>query len=58
MVVEKGNRIFIPADQLTTTEIRIEWSQSWRNRTEQYYSVPFYNIDQGSYDTAFYLDHC
>ncbi|RGP72663.1 hypothetical protein FLONG3_6671 [Fusarium longipes] len=55
MVVEKGNRIFIPADQLTTTEIRIKWSQSWCSRSEQYYSVPFFNRDKGNEEGVIFV---
>ena len=46
-VVEKGNQITIPAEKLTSTEIKVEWSQSFSNRSEQYYSVPFFNKDDG-----------
>lgn len=46
MVVEKGNKIFIPADQLTAVEVKVEWSKSLTNYSEQYYTVPFFNKDQ------------
>jgi hypothetical protein len=47
MVVEKGNKILIPADKLTATEVKVEWSKNFTSHSEQYYSVPFYNKDQG-----------
>lgn len=46
-VVEKGNKIQIPADKLTTTEITVEWQQTLSNKSARYYSVPFFNNDQG-----------
>lgn len=48
-VVEKGNKIFIVADELTRNEITVEWQQALRQRKEPYYSVEFTNKDQGTY---------
>ena len=56
MVVEKGNKINIPADKLTANEVKVEWQQNLRQRSEQYYSVPFFNKDQGSCGKSHYLD--
>ncbi|KAJ3543299.1 hypothetical protein NM208_g3649 [Fusarium decemcellulare] len=55
MVVEKGNKIFIPADQLTATEVKVEWQQNFSKRSEQYYSVPFFNKDQGSEESVIFI---
>ncbi|KAH7224368.1 uncharacterized protein BKA55DRAFT_697204 [Fusarium redolens] len=55
MVVEKGNKIFIPADQLTTTEVKVEWSKNWTDYSAQYYSVPFYNRDQGNEESVIFI---
>lgn len=51
-VVEKGNKIFIVADQLTSNEITVEWQQNLRARKEPYYSVEFTNKDQSTYLVA------
>ncbi|KAF5667072.1 hypothetical protein FHETE_5775 [Fusarium heterosporum] len=55
MVVEKGNKIFIPTAQLTATEVKVEWSQSFSKRSEQYYSVPFFNKDQGNEESMIFI---
>ncbi|KAF5988637.1 hypothetical protein FBULB1_1370 [Fusarium bulbicola] len=55
MVLEKGNKIFIPADQLTTTEVRIEWTLHFSDRTAQYYAVPFFNKDQGNEESVIFI---
>ena len=41
MPVEKGNTLIIPAPigSEKPINIRIEWSQSWSSRAENYYSV-------------------
>lgn len=48
-VVEKGNKIFVPADKLTATEVTVQWQQNFSQRQQQYYSVPFYNKDLGTH---------
>ncbi|KAF4503405.1 hypothetical protein FAGAP_358 [Fusarium agapanthi] len=55
MVLEKGNKIFIPADQLTTTEVQIEWTLHFSHRTAQYYAVPFFNRDQGNEESVIFI---
>ncbi|KAJ4246064.1 hypothetical protein NW762_013809 [Fusarium torreyae] len=55
MVVEKGNKIFIPADQLTATEVKVEWQQSFSQHSEQYYTVPFFNKDQGNEESVIFI---
>ncbi|KAF4954276.1 hypothetical protein FSARC_12186 [Fusarium sarcochroum] len=55
MVVEKGNKIYIPADKLTATEVKVEWSQNLSSRSEQYYSVPFFNKDQGNEQSLIFI---
>ncbi|KAF5529698.1 hypothetical protein FMEXI_14010 [Fusarium mexicanum] len=55
MVLEKGNKIFIPAEQLTTTEVKIEWTLHFSDRTAQYYAVPFFNKDQGNEESVIFI---
>ncbi|KAM0541467.1 hypothetical protein ACHAPJ_013231 [Fusarium lateritium] len=55
MVVEKGNKILIPADKLTATEVQVQWVQSRDKRSEQYYSVPFFNKDQGDEESVIFI---
>ncbi|CAF3473723.1 hypothetical protein SNK03_010668 [Fusarium graminearum] len=55
MVVEKGNKIFIPADQLTAVEVKVEWSKSLTNYSEQYYTVPFFNKDQSNEESVIFI---
>lgn len=47
-VVEKGNKIYVQANQLTSTEVTVEWQQNFSQKSRQYYSVPFINKDQGT----------
>ncbi|KAF5568029.1 hypothetical protein FPHYL_2963 [Fusarium phyllophilum] len=55
MVVEKGHKIFIPADQLTATEVKVEWQQSLRAQSAQYYAVPFFNRDQDNEESVIFI---
>ncbi|KAF5681376.1 hypothetical protein FDENT_8147 [Fusarium denticulatum] len=55
MVLEQGNKIFVPADQLTMTEVKVEWQQSFRAKTAQYYAVPFLNRDQGNEESVIFI---
>ncbi|KAL4724255.1 hypothetical protein ACLX1H_008868 [Fusarium chlamydosporum] len=55
MVVEKGNKIFIPADQLTATEVKVGWSKNFSNYSEQYYTVPFFNKDQSNEESVIFI---
>ncbi|KAF5594077.1 hypothetical protein FPANT_4960 [Fusarium pseudoanthophilum] len=55
MVVEKGHKIFIPADQLTATEVDVEWQQSFRKKSVQYYAVPFFNRDQDNEESVIFI---
>ncbi|KAF4444951.1 hypothetical protein FACUT_288 [Fusarium acutatum] len=55
MVVETGHKIFIPADQLTTTEVKVEWQQSFRAKSAQYYAVPFFNRDQDNEESVIFI---
>ncbi|KAH7148076.1 hypothetical protein DER46DRAFT_666534 [Fusarium sp. MPI-SDFR-AT-0072] len=55
MVVEKGNKIFIPASQLETTEVRVEWAQHFTMHSVPYYAVPFYNRDQGDEESVIFI---
>ncbi|CZS83295.1 unnamed protein product [Fusarium graminearum] len=55
MVVEKGNKIFIPADQLTAVEVKVEWSKSLTNYSEQYYTVSFFNKDQSNEESVIFI---
>ena len=48
-VVQKGNKIFVPAGELINTEITVKWKQGFKDRIADYYSVPFYNKDQGTH---------
>ncbi|KAF5596726.1 hypothetical protein FPCIR_3937 [Fusarium pseudocircinatum] len=55
MVLEKGNKISIPADQLTATEVKVEWQQSFRAKSAQYYAVPFFNRDQDNEESVIFI---
>lgn len=46
-IVEKGDKIYIPADKLISTEVKVEWSQNLQSHSAEYYSVPFFNKDRG-----------
>jgi hypothetical protein len=50
MVVEKGDKIFVPSNQITSTEITVEWKEGLllSDKRQQYYSVPFTNKDKGT----------
>ncbi|KAK5952286.1 hypothetical protein OHC33_006759 [Knufia fluminis] len=54
-VVEKGNKIFVPADKLTATEVTVQWQQNFSQRQQQYYSVPFYNKDLGDEQSVLFI---
>ncbi|KAI8192963.1 hypothetical protein KHU50_012946 [Colletotrichum sp. SAR 10_65] len=43
MVVEKGNRIHVPASEITNKKVTVEWQQSLKMHSQDYYSVPFFN---------------
>ncbi|CEI67987.1 hypothetical protein FVEN_g7740 [Fusarium venenatum] len=56
MVVENGNKIFIPVDQLTTTEINVEWAAKYSPyRSEQYYAVPCFNTEQSNEEIVIFI---
>ncbi|KAL3593239.1 hypothetical protein FPOAC2_07534 [Fusarium poae] len=55
MVVEKGNKIFIPVDQLTATEVEVEWAKYSSRRSEHYYAVLFFNIDQSNEESVIFI---
>ncbi len=47
-VVEKGNKIYVPASGLTENKVTVEWQQNFSKKSQEYYSIPFYNKDQGT----------
>ncbi len=47
-VVEKGNTIYVPADKLTENKVTVEWQQNLSKKSQEYYSVPFFNKSQGT----------
>ncbi|KAJ0386143.1 hypothetical protein COL922a_005053 [Colletotrichum nupharicola] len=47
MVVEKGNRVHVPASEITHKKVTVEWQQSLKMHSQDYYSVPFFNKDKG-----------
>ncbi|EXK26266.1 hypothetical protein FOMG_17168 [Fusarium oxysporum f. sp. melonis 26406] len=55
MVVEKGDKIFIPADKLTATEVKVEWQTNLKKYSEQYYSVPFINKDKANEESVIFI---
>ncbi|KAM0490333.1 hypothetical protein ACHAP8_011665 [Fusarium lateritium] len=55
MVVELGNKIFIPVDQLTSTEVTVEWAKNFLNHAEQYYTVPFFNTDNSNEEGVIFI---
>jgi hypothetical protein len=46
-VVEKGDTIYIPANTITEHKVKVEWQQNLAHKTQEYYSVPFFNKTQG-----------
>ncbi|EHK97521.1 hypothetical protein GLAREA_12021 [Glarea lozoyensis ATCC 20868] len=46
-VVEKGDTIYIPANTITEHKVKVEWQQNLAHKTQDYYSVPFFNKTQG-----------
>ncbi|KAL0938268.1 uncharacterized protein CTRU02_204878 [Colletotrichum truncatum] len=54
-IVEKNNKIFVRAGDLTTNEITIEWQQMFKQKKEQYYSVPFFNKDKGDEESVLFI---
>ncbi|PPQ73799.1 hypothetical protein CVT26_011524 [Gymnopilus dilepis] len=55
MPVEKGNTLIIPAPTGSENPIRIEWSQSWSSRAENYYSIVAKNESQGNDAVVFFV---
>ncbi|KAF4922339.1 hypothetical protein CGCVW01_v005330 [Colletotrichum viniferum] len=55
MVVEKGNRIHIPASEITNKKITVEWQQSLKMHSQDYYSVPFFNKDKGDEQSVLFI---
>lgn len=46
MGVEKGNKVFIPADTLSEAggrKVAVKWSQSFKDRSEDYYVSKYTN---------------
>ncbi|KAF4854094.1 hypothetical protein CGCSCA4_v001884 [Colletotrichum siamense] len=55
MVVEKGNRIHVPASEITNKKVTIEWQQSLKMHSQDYYSVPFFNKDKGDEQSVLFI---
>ncbi|KAF4334949.1 hypothetical protein FBEOM_11206 [Fusarium beomiforme] len=55
MVVEKGDKIFIPADKLTATEVKVEWQTNLTKYSELYYSVPFIIKDKANEESVIFI---
>lgn len=46
-VVEKGNKIFVSASEIDKNKVTVEWQQNFKQRSQEYYTVPFINKSQG-----------
>ncbi|KAJ3959984.1 hypothetical protein N0V92_003377 [Colletotrichum tropicale] len=55
MVVEKGNRIHVPASEITNKKVTVEWQQSLKMHSQDYYSVPFFNKDKGDEQSVLFI---
>ncbi|KAJ0362033.1 hypothetical protein COL154_006547 [Colletotrichum chrysophilum] len=55
MVVEKGNRIHVPASEITSKKVTVEWQQSLKMHSQDYYSVPFFNKDKGDEQSVLFI---
>ncbi|KAF4810811.1 hypothetical protein CGCSCA5_v010384 [Colletotrichum siamense] len=55
MVVEKGNRIHVPASEITNKKVTVEWQQSLKMHSQDYYSVPFFNKDKGDEQSILFI---
>ncbi|KAF3805562.1 hypothetical protein GCG54_00005599 [Colletotrichum gloeosporioides] len=55
MVVEKGNRIHVPASEITDKKVTVEWQQSLKMHSQDYYSVPFFNKDKGDEQSVLFI---
>ncbi|KAI8211426.1 hypothetical protein K4K53_000634 [Colletotrichum sp. SAR 10_77] len=55
MVVEKGNRIHVPASEITNKKVTVEWQQSLKMHSQEYYSVPFFNKDKGDEQSILFI---
>ncbi|KAK1658843.1 hypothetical protein BDP55DRAFT_373145 [Colletotrichum godetiae] len=59
-VVEKGNKIFVSASEIDKNKVTVEWQQNFKQRSQEYYTVPFINKSQDQESVLFiqtnYLD--
>ncbi|KAI8295026.1 hypothetical protein K4K59_004847 [Colletotrichum sp. SAR11_240] len=55
MVVEKGNKIHVPASEITNKKVTVEWQQSLKMHSQDYYSVPFFNKDKGDEQSILFI---
>ncbi|KAF4827382.1 hypothetical protein CGCTS75_v008280 [Colletotrichum tropicale] len=55
MVVENGNRIHVPASEITNKKVTVEWQQSLKMHSQDYYSVSFFNKDKGDEQSILFI---
>lgn len=48
-IVQKGDKIHVPASELLGTKVTVEWQQNLGKRSQDYYSVTFVNKSQGEF---------
>ncbi|KXH50059.1 hypothetical protein CSIM01_07317 [Colletotrichum simmondsii] len=54
-VVEKGNKIFISASEIDKNKVTVEWQQNFKQRSQEYYTVPFINKSQGDQESVLFI---
>lgn len=54
-VVEKGNTIYIPASTLTENKVTVEWQQNLSKKSQEYYSVAFFNKSKGDEQSVIFI---
>ncbi|KAK1457175.1 hypothetical protein CCUS01_01642 [Colletotrichum cuscutae] len=54
-VVEKGNKIFVSASEIDKNKVTVEWQQNTKQRSQEYYTVPFFNKSQGDQESVLFI---
>ncbi|KAF9872950.1 hypothetical protein CkaCkLH20_09460 [Colletotrichum karsti] len=54
-IVQKGDKIHVPASELLGTKVTVEWQQNLGKRSQDYYSVTFVNKSQGDEKSLLFI---
>ncbi|KAK1638926.1 hypothetical protein BDP81DRAFT_315131 [Colletotrichum phormii] len=54
-VVEKGNKIFVSASEIDKNKVTVELQQNFKQRSQEYYTVPFINKSQGDQESVLFI---